>query len=189
MGLHIPLCLLAAYGLAPLLARLKDQAFTAAVCGLVLVMSVSNWTFMANDSRLLENGRTVTHYPPFARSAEFAAMSQLKRVAEPGVVIYATPELALWIPAYSGMKVYYGHWSETPDYAGKLGRFLEFRDESTRDITRDQILAESGADFLVYDSNRYPVSDSLRSYFSTHLKQVWESGGVIIYKITGQGQR
>ncbi len=185
MGLHIPLCILAAYGIGPLFARLKEHAFNVAVCGLVLVMSVSNWMFMANDSRLLENGRTVTHYPPYARTAEFSAMTELQRVSEPTSVIYATPELALWIPVYSGLRVYYGHWSETPDYAGKLGRFLEFRDESTRDITRDQIVTESGADFLVFDSNRYPVSDSLRSYFDRRLKQVWESGGVAIYRVNG----
>jgi len=187
MGLHIPLCILAAYGLAPLLAGLKDKAFAAACCGIVLLTAVSNWSFLANDSKLLESGRTVTHYPPFARSAEFDAMAQLKRVAgSESVVVYATPELALWIPVYTGQRVYYGHWSETPDYAGKLGRFLEFAADSTRDSTRDDILKESQADYLVYDSNGYPMSESLKSYLRHRLTQVWESGGVYIFRVNSQ---
>lgn len=183
MGLHIPLCLLAAYGIAPLLSRLKTQTFAIAVCAIAIVTSISNWSFLANDSKLLEKGRTVTHYPPFARSVEFAAMAQIKQIAEPDDVIYASPELALWIPVYTGSRVYYGHWSETPDYAHKLSRFLEFAADPTRDDTRDSILTDSGATYLVYDSNRYPLSSSLKTYLQSRLTRVWEDGGIVICRV------
>ena len=42
------------------------------------------------------------------------------------VCVWTTPQLALFIPSYSNVNVYYGHWSETPDYEEKLQDYIDF---------------------------------------------------------------
>ena len=126
MGLHIPLCILCAYGLTRLLRGLPRSVGHGLLLAFLLFTVGSNTGFLSQDINLLWIGRTVTIYSPFIGASELAAMRLIRRDADPRHAVFAPPTFALFTPALTGHEVYYGHWSETPDYADKLREWAEF---------------------------------------------------------------
>ncbi len=120
MGLHIPLCILCAYAICLLLTKLPRTLSRVILALIIAVTAISNVIFTVNDMTLLTQGRTVTHYPAYLTDHQLAAMRYLRKHAAPGDTIFAPPTFSLFVPAYTGDQVYYGHWSETPEYSRKL---------------------------------------------------------------------
>ena len=60
-------------------------------------------------------------------------MRYLRKHSAPSDTIFAPPTFALFTPAFTGRPVYYGHWSETPDYSVKLMEWFGFFAKSTTD--------------------------------------------------------
>lgn len=187
MGLHIPLCILCAYALSMLLSRLPGALGRIVLVGIVLLMAGSNILFLANDSRLLGEGKTVTHYSPYMNDDQLAAMRYLRAHGKSGDSIYAPPDFALFAPAMTGMAVYYGHWSETPDYSGKLLDWAAGVEPKTLEGRGLVTLLRSRASYLVaYGESGYQVSDLARPY----LRRVFDAGDVpadriSVYRVRG----
>ncbi len=98
--------------------------------------------------KLLTQGRTVTHYAPFISDSDLAAMRWLMEHTKVSDTIFAPPTFALFAPAFTGHQVYYGHWSETPDYAMKLNDWIGFIDPDSTDEFRMMILNAAGAGYV-----------------------------------------
>ncbi len=122
MGYHIPLCLLAAYGASLALRRMPRTVGILILSALILLSVGSNIQFLARDIIYLRQNRTVTHYRPYLSDDEIQAMNWIKGNTPRESIIYAPPEIALFMPSYTGRSVYYGHWSETPNYSKKNWR-------------------------------------------------------------------
>jgi hypothetical protein len=114
----------------------------------MLVMAMSNVKFVAQDMRLLSEGRTVTHYAPFISNSDLSSMRWLRRRTQVDDTIFSPPTFALFAPAFTGHQVYYGHWSETPDYAFKLNDWIGFVNPGATDEMRSYILRETGAKYV-----------------------------------------
>lgn len=182
MGLHIPLCILCAYALTAIVAafrRMKTDerglasAWSPKVVELrILLLSILFWTsvvispidFLLMDTELLNQGRTAPHYSPFISDRDLAAMSYLRAHGEAEDAIYASPDFALFAPAMTGLSVYYGHWSETPDYRGKLRGWAAGAEQDAPDALAT--LMDSGATYLVAADGKsaYRFSDGARRY-------------------------
>ncbi len=79
--------------------------------------------------------------------------------------------------------VYYGHWSETPDYSEKLGEWLAFINEDTPDPVRASILAATRAKYYVsVDSSTLPP----QSFCEEYLIRVFEEGAVTVFRVKGR---
>ena len=148
MGLHIPLCILCSIALCCLMERIPQSFRRSALLVLILVMAISNINFVAQDMKLLTQGRTVTHYAPFISDSDLAAMRWLMEHTKVSDTIFAPPTFALFAPAFTGHQVYYGHWSETPDYAMKLNDWIGFIDPDSTDEFRMMILNAAGAGYV-----------------------------------------
>ncbi len=183
MGLHIPLCILCAYGLAHLLTRLPRSVARGVFLAFILFTAGSNVTFLTRDMNLLSVGTTATGFPPYMSHAELAAMDYLRADGTPDDTVFAPPAFALFTPAFTGHQVYYGHWSETPDYYGRLGRiqkWFAFVDARTADWARLAILRETGASYYVgVGDETLPPPDFMHS----HLQSVFEDGDVTIFRV------
>ena len=57
--------------------------------------------------------------------------------------VFADPQMSLWLPPIAGTRVYYGHWSETPDYGRRLRQWFTYTDSSTEQPERESILRDS----------------------------------------------
>lgn len=151
MGLHIPLCILAAIAISRMMGRLRSVYATCFAAGLIILMFQSNARFLSLDMSLLSQGRTVTRYAPYMSVDQLNTMRWLKRDTSRSATIFCPPQMALFLPGFAGRQVYYGHWSETPDYEKKLAGWVRFIDPSTTEQEKMEILNASGADYVIFD--------------------------------------
>lgn len=182
MGLHIPLCILCAYALCRLLSRLPKPLGRLLAVALMLACVRSNVDFVANDIRLLQAGRTVTHYEPFVVSSATGAMGYLRDHAAVSDTVLAPPTLALFTPALAGIQVYYGHWSETPDYAGKLRRWasMESAPPGESACPPSDLLRETGAVYLVRELGWFGGTRDCGEY---DLQWVYGRSEIQVYRV------
>ena len=150
MGLHIPLCILCAYALTYLLGKLKQSTARGVLLAAIVFTAGSNVQFLSRDMSLLSIGETAPHYAAFMTDAEFDAISYLRDHATSKDIIFAPPTFALFVPAMTGRQVYYGHWSETPDYASKIRDWAAYIDAASSSEMREEILHHSGASYVVF---------------------------------------
>lgn len=184
MGLHIPLCILCAYALSYLASRVPARLGRIALAAFLILAAPTNIKFLATDMILLTEGKTVTHYAPDLSKSQLAAMDYLRAKATPGDTIFAPPVFALFVPAYTGAHVYYGHWSETPDYSDKLASWAALSDFTISDYCWIDIINEAiPRGYYVSESAEFDPRPALSKRFI----KCFESGEVRIYRYVGEG--
>ncbi len=181
MGLHIPLCMLCAYALSRLMTRLPPSVGHGLLLAFVLASAGSNVGFLYQDISLLSIGRTVTHYTPYLSDPEMAAMNWLRGRSESQCTVLAPPTFALFTPAFTGHPVYYGHWSETPDYAGKLREWMDLVNQTVPPERREQVLLDSKAAFYVSVG---PETLPPAELGGSQLLQVYAAGQAEVYAVS-----
>ncbi|MHB9037271.1 MAG: hypothetical protein ACYC64_11450 [Armatimonadota bacterium] len=182
MGLHVPLCILCAYALCRLTARVPVKPRRGVFLAVMLFMVGSNVRFVAQDMKLLSVGRTVTHFAPFMSDSEICSMRWLRDHTCRTDTVFAPPTFALFTPAFIGHRVYYGHWSETPNYAGKIalwGRLYEnsFSAEEWLDIVAE----ESKSVYYVSESR---ATDPPPALLPSHIEPCYANGRVRVFRIS-----
>jgi len=180
MGTHIPLCILCAYLLSSVLAKLPRYRANVILFALISIMAISNLRFIVRDAVLLNQGRTVTHIVPFMSRHELAAMRYLRVHAGSRDCVFAPPTFSQFAPAFAGVTVYYGHWSETPDYAEKMTRWSALADTNLSDNAFSNIVLDSKADYYVSEAR---VTDPPARHLPSVLELCYRSGPVRVYKV------
>lgn len=153
MGLHIPLCILAAVAIARLGARWKPIFSAGLLCALMLALFQTNSKFLQTDIGLLSEGKTVTITVPYLTTDQLKAMDYVGAHASPDQSTLANPQFAIFLPGYADRPVYCGHWSETPEYRRKLNMFLSLVSPVVPIPTKRSILLETGSDYAVFESS------------------------------------
>jgi hypothetical protein len=197
MGLHIPLCILCALAVTEVLRWLRAskrieelrQAScfgfpllrTGSLPGILLVCVVASpMLFIFNDITLLDVDRTVTIYQPFISRAELDAMRYLHDNSAPTDSVFAPPTFALFTPALAARPVYYGHWSETPDYVEKFRQWIAFIDHDTPEPVRADILRSSRAKYYVsLGKDTLPPE----MFQTAYLTRVFAEGDVVVFRV------
>lgn len=186
MGLHIPLCILCAAALSALASRIPRTVRGWTLAAFVVLTFASNARFLANDISLLNNGTTAPHYAPFISTAELDAIRHFGDNTRWYQTVLAPPTFSLFLPALAGRQVWYGHWSETPDYADKIRQWarLALPGPNVSMRERREVIRRSGAFYVVHieaDGRRL-----VRSPRSLNLEYLWASGDprVVIYRVT-----
>ena len=181
MGLHIPLCMLCAYALSKLMIRLPRPAGRGLLLAFLLFSTGSNIGFLSQDINLLSIGRTVTHYTPYISDCETAAMRRLRKDTDRRRSVFAPPTFALFTPALAGHRVYYGHWSETPEYAEKLREWMDFVNPDVPLARRERILVGAKAYYYVSTAaETRPPPDLV----GRRLFRVYRAGNAEIYAVS-----
>ncbi len=132
LGLHIPLAILAAMGLYRLTKRRSaiGLAFAATLPMTLLVMVLAIAGGLKHDPRL------------FVSADEATAMDWLHANAPRNAVVLSSPETGLFIPAWAGRRVVYGHPFETVDAERTKARVEEFFAADTSRAEREAMLRE-----------------------------------------------
>lgn len=184
MGLHIPLAILATVVVAAVVRRAGPRVSGLAAVLIIAALVPSNLYFMTRDIRYLGNMTTAPEFSPYISKDEVKAMRWLRDNTSPNDVVLTFPNIALFTPAMSGNRVYYGHWSETPDYRDRLTGWLAFMSDGTPDEWRRAYLKQSEASYIVYFSRPEEIGEpvyDLRS--SDYAKIVFESGDIAVYEV------
>lgn len=192
MGLHIPLAILATIAVAEIIRRAGPKMGGIVTILLVAALVPSNLLFMARDIKLLGENSTAPLYTPYLPDTSLQAMRWLRTHTKPEDTVLAFRDDALFIPAVSGNRVYYGHWSETPDYGEKLNEWMTFIDAATPDEWRREFLRTTGARYIIYlshpvgqaveldETRTLPLAD-LRAM--DYLSVVFEAGDTAVYRV------
>lgn len=174
MGLSIPWAILAAYGLASMLAK-QDRSMRLLVTSLgVLLLSATSLRWMLREIAFIQANCSRTSVQPVFLTADMQkilttldGISGRKVVlAFPGVQSEAfrrneqevttgpalsplMPDLNAIATGLTGAYSYAGHWSETPDYARKRGPATTVFLTQIPDEERVRLLTEMGATHII----------------------------------------
>lgn len=180
MGVHIPLCILCAMGLSWLVGKMPRKFQLETLIILMVVIVQSNVSFLKNDVILLSELKTVTHYPAYLNESQIQAAQYLKSNSNKNEVVFASPTMSLFVPAISGRRVFYGHWSETPDYSNGVMKWKQFTDKQIVPEARRAIWLSTKADYYISESEEtLPPAEMLLD----DAKQVYQAGDVRVFKL------
>jgi len=157
-GLHIPVCLLAALAVEPML---RAGARRAAIVGamLVVICAPSNALYVRRAmGDLVTNNQAYLGnlMPPlYLRPDQYRALLTLSGKASRSDVLLANTLVANYAPSLAGVRVYLGHWSETLHYTEKIRQLSKFLEAGTPDEQRHAFCREYGIDYLLRDRSVY----------------------------------
>jgi hypothetical protein len=138
LGLHIPLAILAAMSLYRITKRKRviGVTFAATLLTTALVIMLALGGGLKHDPRL------------FVSTDEAAAMDWLRDHAPRDAVVLASPEMGIFIPAWSGRRVVYGHPFETVNAEQTKARVETFFASGIDTAEREAMLREWRAAFV-----------------------------------------
>jgi len=178
-GLHIPLCILAGMALSRYVLPRFSPARRTLILGAVLVLTVpSNLVVVAtlmagaarHDSRL------------YLYQDEMEAMTWLRENTRPTDIVLASPEMGLFIPAWAGNRVLYGHPFETIQAKEKKALVEEFFQEGIGGQAGREIVRLYRPAYLFYG----PRERELGELEHEMLPVVYQNRSVTILTITIQ---
>jgi len=168
MGLIIPWGILAAIGFAQVLQRLeRSPRNLVAALGLVILCTPSLYWLQREILLIRTNVSTTTRHPVFLSQDANKAIEVISKIPGRKVVLAFSgipmptqdvgdfgspyiPDLNPFLSGLAGAYTYAGHWSETPDYAKRMGESNAlFADPRLSDDQRRQFLAGIKADYVV----------------------------------------
>jgi len=108
-------------------ARRRLAWSVAVACFLVLVVP-SDLFIMRDSIRTFAKGGQPQAFLPsyYISQGEFEMLRLLRQEGRSGEAVLASPLFAAYIPAYTGLKVFVGHWAETLRMEEKLRAWREF---------------------------------------------------------------
>ena len=177
-ALYVPIGLLAAVGLRGISSRLGtrsgrrlERIFVATSClssALVLVIAL----YFARGG-----------LPEIYISADQSeALTWLSSHHAPGDRVLSSPQAGLLLPAWSGVPVYVGHYSETLDYFQKIQTEDAMLSSSTPAAVVQSFLSANGITLLYWG----PEEQKGRTYYpdqQPYLQRIYQSGTVAIYRV------
>lgn len=171
-GYMIPVAGLAAITLEFILARRKMLGVALLVLVLLLMLP-TNFMVILGGFQAVEN-KVASIY---LTSDEYQGLIWLESNTEDGSVILASPEMGLFIPAYTGRRVWYGHPFETPHAESMEASLVELFTGTYGDSARTML---DGSDYLFYSSRE----DELGRFDpGSSFELLFESGDTMIFRI------
>jgi hypothetical protein len=107
---------------------------------------------------------------------ELSAMRFLRGISKTDATILAPPTYALFTPAFTGHRVYYGHWSETPNYGDKIRQWAVLSSPSMPSSVKAAIIRLTQASY-------YVTEDKDANLDGLPLRKIYSKGQVSIFAI------
>jgi hypothetical protein len=147
LGLGVPLGLLAGLGWWRLRARLKPhlrglaQGLTVIACTLtpVFIISLTLLAALAGEPRF------------YLSDGEWAALAWLRDRGRPDAVVLCSPRLGLFVPAWAGQPVVYGHPFETVDAGEREAQVEAFFAGEMSQEEQETFLRENHVGYAIGD--------------------------------------
>jgi hypothetical protein len=183
---HLPLGLAAGLALSRLVAGLRSPAARRlAVAAAVVLLAASNLDILSYQVRLFSSPRpgVLTSLPRDL----LAAYRWLESQAPPRSIVLAPYAASNWLPAYTDLSPYYGHWAEAPAAEERRQRVDRFYRGGDGEAEQAAFLRRVGVDWILYGDvglGGYPRLDLNRI---PGVKPVHRIGGVEIYLVTREG--
>jgi hypothetical protein len=178
MGWIVPLGMLATMGWARLLERRRWQFLRAPV---IWALAGITHLFVLVIALV---GALNHHSTLYLSDDERAGLSWLAENAAPNALVLAGPETGLYIPAWSGQRVWYGHRFETVDAGQRRAQVVAFYQDADRGLLQE--MPPLRADYVWYGPRERALNDTWRP--DPAWQPVYERGAVTLYAVP-PGQR
>jgi len=118
MGLHLPLCMLAAIAIISLTNKLRWQQ--AIIIGVILITSITT-IFLTVDRINNLHDDEVNDYKnvKYLSTEEVEALEWLRELKDRDKIIFAPRKISNYIPSFAYKRIYSGHWAQTINYESK----------------------------------------------------------------------
>ncbi len=174
IGYMVPLAGLAGLGLDRLFTHQKRLAL--AMLTFVFVMAVpSNLLILVGGVGAIQSRESMV----FLSIDEKTSLDWLRANSPDDALVLASPQMGLFIPAYTGRRVLYGHPFETVNAQVMETKVEHFFQGS---ISDEEISALSDADYIFYGPRERELGGSITG---SGIKVVFRSGDTEIYEIEG----
>jgi hypothetical protein len=199
-AVHIPLCILAAQAtfryVLPALGRIflpeepctstRRRRFDTAVLVVIVLITVpANIVKVA--SCIIDMRRKPLEFYLF--EGDVAAMKWMKDHHNEDAAILASYKSGLYLPAYTGNRVFVGHWSETLKFNEKAAAADWLLYAPDDDASKEEFLRANEISYIYFGN-----FERMRGRFSLagapYLREIYSTGGVRIYRVnlfTGEG--
>ncbi len=145
IGFYIPLAGLSALGME-FLARDRLRRYRFLTVAVFMLAIPTNLIVLLAGFQA-----TRTHDPQiYLTRSEFQGLAWIEENADPGDLVLAGPEMGLFIPAYTGRRVIYGHPFETVAAEDQEKAVIDFFSGDWSATERSSFLEDQGVDFIFY---------------------------------------
>jgi hypothetical protein len=180
-ALYLPIGILAAVGLQALVQRMRAgraRRIKALALGLCCLSSL---VVLAIALRFASGAFSEAYITDDA----WQAMQWLSVHHQSGDRALSAPGPGQLLPAWSGVQVYVGHYSETVDYFQKIARLSAILEPSTSDGELGTFLSANGITLLYWGPDEAKTGFSPEMYSTLHL--IYVDGTVRIYRVERLG--
>ena len=171
-GLMVPVAGLAAIGLGHLIQRKRIFGVIATISIFVLMLPTNLMILVGGFQAAASKAESI-----YLTRAENDSLMWLQDHTSEHAVILASPEMGLYIPAYTGRKVWYGHPYETPNALQMENELLAFFSGQKSDFTHNLL---DNSDYLLYGKRERSLG---QLNIGDEFELIFESGDSRIYRI------
>ncbi len=183
-GVHLPLCLLAAFGLIAILDALKtsQKLNRVLVTVFVALMSWSSLNFVgwclnnARDNNATRGGLMPPLYLPNEANAAINFLNALPDARDRAIL--CSPLWGNYIPPKTGFAVYVGHFDETLHFTQKLGEAQRFYNGKMNVEESLKWLHKNHIAFVIIGPNELALGARKPAF-----PVVWQGGNTTIYRV------
>ena len=179
-GLHVPLCILAAMALSCYVLPRFSPVRRALILRAIIVLTMSSNLFVVAT---LIGGAAQQDPRLYLSQDEMEAMTWLEENTQPTDIVLASPEMGLFIPAWAGNRVLYGHPFETIEVEKKRALAETFYRAQTGESIRRGIIEGHHITYVFYGPRERDLSGGWLET-APLLSEAYTNPGVTIYQVS-----
>jgi len=179
-GLHVPLCVLAAMVLSRYVLPRFSPARRTVLLGALIVLTMPSNLFVLMASM---GGAAQQDPRLYLYQDEMEAMTWLEENTQPTDIVLASPEMGLFIPAWAGNRVLYGHPFETIEVEKKRALAETFYRAQTGESIRRGIIEGHHITYVFYGPRERDLSGGWLET-APLLSEAYTNPGVTIYQVS-----
>jgi hypothetical protein len=178
-GLHVPLCILASMALSHYVLPRFPSPRRAVILGTLIVL-----TMLSNLFVLMASMAGAAQQDPrlYLYRDEAEAMTWLEENTQPTDIVLASPEMGLFIPAWAGNRVLYGHPFETIEAKKKRAWAETFYRAQTGEPVRQGIIEDHHITYVFYGPRERVLSGG-QLEIAPLFSEAYTNPGVTIYQV------
>ncbi len=188
-GLHIPLAILAVFGILWLgsfvskfmVGGIRKKVFYILILGIVFILSLGNFTQVYKDIKVIGQD-SLSYYYYHLLKQEIEAMYWLKQQTSYRDIILANWFYGNVIPGIIGRKSFVGHKIQTPFFDRKISEINKFLLNKNSDEA-NSFLKKNGITYIFLGRDDSMLSYGFKPDAKPYLMKVYDKGDVLIYKV------
>jgi len=181
LGLGVPMGLLAGVGWWRVVRPRALASRRGALQGLVIVFCALTPIFLALMTLLAALAGDPWFY---LSDGEWAALGWLRDEGRPGAVVLCAPKAGLFVPAWAGQRVVYGHPFETVNAERRKAQVEAYWAGKMSPAERDGFLRENRVAYVLVGPRELEIGDWGLEIAELEGEPVFEAGGVMVYDVS-----